>query len=166
MTKETNTNKMEDTVIDPIQCPRCDYKSPANLLKSVALAVFTAHVTAHSAPPATPTPAATVPQAPRGQKLDRPKVGMGISKEDWNVFKRRWDAYVIGSGLDAADCSSQLFGCTDEKLGDTILKSPPQILTKATSVLVDTMEKLGGNCRIPHAASKGFSLDQPTYPKS
>ena len=95
---------MADEVIAPIQCPRCDYKTQENLQKSVALAVFAAHVTAHSTPPAAPAP--TTAPAPRGPpKLERPKVGMGISMEEWNVFKRRWDAFVIESGLDANACT-------------------------------------------------------------
>ena len=129
---------MADEVIAPIKCPRCVFKTPENLPKSVALAIFTAHVTEHTAPPTAPTTA----QARSGPKLERPKVEMGISMEEWNVFKRRWDAYVIGSGLDADTCTSQLFDCTGEELGNTILKSKSTILSGTTKDLMATMKDL------------------------
>ena len=37
-----------------------------------------------------------------------------IFSEKWNVFTRRCDAYVIGSGLNADACTAQLFDCTFE----------------------------------------------------
>ena len=129
---------MVDEIIAPIKCPRCVFKTPEDLPKSVALAIFTAHVTEHTAPPAAPTTA----QARSGPKLERPKVEMGISMEEWNVFKRRWDAYVIGSGLDADTCTSQLFDCTGEELGNTILKSKSTILSGTTKDLLATMKDL------------------------
>ena len=134
---------MADEVIAAIQCPRCDYKSPEGLPKSVALAVFAAHVTQHAPTPPTPAPAPPVSApAHRGPKLERPKVEMGVSMEEWNIFTRRWDAYVIGEGLDAANCSSQLLQCAGQELGDIILKSYPTILSQATTELQKTMKSL------------------------
>ena len=92
---------MADDAIAPIKCPRCAFTTDDGLPKSVALAIFNAHVTEYMPPTqVAPSPPQTAP-APRGPKLERPKVEMGISMEEWNVFSRRWDAYVLGSGLDA-----------------------------------------------------------------
>ena len=93
---------MADDAIAPIKCPRCEFTTNDGL-KSVALTIFNAHVTEHM--PVAPSPPQTAP-APRGPKLERPKVEMGISMEEWNVFSRRWDAYVLDSGLDANNCAS------------------------------------------------------------
>ena len=103
-------------------------------MKSVAIAVFNAHVTEHM-PAAAPVPAQTAP-APRGPKLECPKVEMGGSMEEWNVYERRWDAYVAGSGLDAANCASHLFDCAGEELKNIILKMDSTILSRPTTELL------------------------------
>ena len=59
----------------------------------------------------------------QGPKLERPKVNFGVTLEKWNIFKRRWDVFVSGSGLDPDASSSQLFQCA----GDSLLKTDPSI---------------------------------------
>ena len=75
-----------------------------------------------------------------GPKLERPKVDSGLSQEDWNLFIRRWDAFVTGSGLDPNDCSTQLFQCTRQALGD--LRSNPGIMNRPTDELLAQMKSL------------------------
>ena len=120
-----------------IKCPRCDYSTPVDASEAVAIALLNAHVTEHTA-----TPVNTSTPSPRGPKLDRPKVDVGVSLEEWNVFTRRWDAFVLGSGLDTNSCSSQLFDCAGTELGDNILKMDPNILTRSTDDLFNAMKKL------------------------
>ena len=61
--------------------------------------------------------------APRGPKLERPKVDVGVSIEEWNIFVRRWNVFRAGSGIDDASAPSQLFQCAGTALGDSLLKS-------------------------------------------
>ena len=73
-------------------------------------------------------------------KLDRPKVNIGVTLEEWNIFKRRWDVFVSGSGLDPDASSSQLFQCAGDELGDSLLKTDPSIVSKPTSVVMGAMK--------------------------
>ena len=119
-----------------IECPRCDYVTPnPDTPESIAIAIFNAHVTSHSSAPAAPA-------APRGPKLLRPTVDIGVSLEDWNVFTRRLNAFVIGSGLDPHNYSSQLFQCAEKELGDAILKMDSEIVNGPTDILLATMKRL------------------------
>ena len=74
--------------------------------------------------------------------MERPKVDIGISQEEWNVFERRWDAFVLGSGLDPLSSSTQLFQCAGVALGDSLLKSDPTSVAKPTTELMSTMKSL------------------------
>ena len=109
---------LNSVTMPTISCPRCDYVTPESP-ESIAVAVFNAHVTSHM-PTSTTTIAPAAPTAPRGPKLERPMVDVGVSLEEWNVFTRRLDAFVIGSGLDPQNYSSQLFQCAGKELGDAI----------------------------------------------
>ena len=75
-------------------------------------------------------------------KLDPPKVDVGVSLEEWNVFTRRLDAFIIGSGLDPTNRSSQLFQCAGDQLGDAILKMDKTIASGPTATLLATMKSL------------------------
>ena len=57
------------------------------------------------------TPAHTIASAPMtsGPKLDRPKIDIGVILEQWNMFERRWDVFVTGSGINPTHSSPQLF---------------------------------------------------------
>ena len=64
------------------------------------------------------------------------------STEEWNIFKRRLDVFVSGSGLDPDASSSQLFQCAGDELGDSLLKTDPSIVSKPTSVAMAAMKSL------------------------
>ena len=71
-----------------LECPvvDCDY-STLESSEVVACALLGAHSTIHiNSIPARFPPAPVI----RGPKLERPKMDIGISLEEWNVFKRRW----------------------------------------------------------------------------
>ena len=78
----------------------------------------------------------------RGPKLERPKVDVGLSLEEWNIVKHRWDGFVQGSALDSVLCSTQLFQCAGQTLGDSLLKSDPTIVSKPTADLLAAMKRL------------------------
>lgn len=79
--------------------PGCGFKTPD---VDVVGAAVTLNV--HSRIHAT---AATQPARPavRGPKLDRPKLHLNSTNEDWNAFQRRWETYRIGSGILDANAS-------------------------------------------------------------
>ena len=119
-----------------IQCPiaGCDFATE-DVSEAVACVLLTTHSTIH-------TSAAMPVQAPKAPPLERPRVEMGITPEDWNIFCRRWDAFVIGSGLNANDCTVQLFQCAGPSLGDCLLKSYPTIVSEPTADLLKAMKNL------------------------
>ncbi len=84
-----------------IKCPipDCAYETPESS-EAVTCALLAAHSTIHMAGP--PRAAVVI----KGPKLDRPKVNIGVTLEEWNIFKRRWDVFVSGSGLDHDALSS------------------------------------------------------------
>lgn len=87
------------TVID---CPveGCGYRTDG-ASEAVAVALLSAHALSHrNTPPA--VGAAVLDPTPRGPKLDRLEVNVGVSVEEWNMFMRRWEVFRIGSGIDNA----------------------------------------------------------------
>ncbi len=129
------------------QVPDCPYVVDDTVSEAVAIAYLHNHTITHTIQlqPQVPPPNTNVTS--HGPKLDRPKVDVGVNLEEWNVFTRRWDAYVRGSGLNAATCSSQLFQCAEKALGDSILKMIPDIVSRPTQDLMDVMKSLAGSHR-------------------
>ena len=115
-----------------IKCPvlDCEYET-AEVTEVVAIALLNAHVTIHD------KAAAAVPTMPpisdRGPKLERPKVDIGISEEEWNMFHRRWELFFHCSGISNDNVMSHLVQCATDTLGDAVLKVRPKI----TDVPVD-----------------------------
>ena len=66
----------------------------------------------------------------RGPKLDRPKLQLNSTSEDWNAFHRRWETYRAGSGIQDTIASGQLLECTTEQLGNIVLRAEPSFTTK------------------------------------
>ena len=122
-----------------IRCPRCEYETADDSSEAIAIALLNAHATSHLPNNNTaPVVHATV----RGAKHERPKIDVGVSLEEWNVFTRRLDAFVTGSGLDPANYCAQLFQCAGQELGDAMLKMDSTIGSSATNTLPATMKCL------------------------
>ena len=58
------------------------------------------------------------------------------------MFTRRLNAFVVGSGLDPQNYSSQLFQCAGKELGDAILKIISIIVSGPTETFLTTMKRL------------------------
>eukprot|EP00111_Clytia_hemisphaerica_P020937 TCONS_00061733-protein len=119
-----------------LQCPvpGCEYQTPAGSSETVACTLLSANSTIHMG--------GGRARIPSGPKLDRPKVDSGLNQEEWNLFLRRWEAFVIGSGLEANNCSTQLFQCASQSLGDSLLRSNPGIMNRPTNELLESMKSL------------------------
>ena len=92
--------------------PNCNFKTD-DVSEPLAIALLTNHALAHQLPPATDRPVT----ASQGPRLDRPKIEIGVSDEEWNVFVRRWTVFQTGSQIDIASAPAQLFQCAGPDLG-------------------------------------------------
>ena len=75
-----------------IECsvPNCTFTTD-DVSEALAIALLSNHNLAHRNLAPTVADAAPAPTAPRGPKLERPKVDVGVTIEEWNVFMRRWE---------------------------------------------------------------------------
>jgi hypothetical protein len=72
---------------------------------ATAIALLNSHVINHRA---TPVDGLSADTRHRGPKLERPKIQLNATTEDWNNFIRHWDIYRSGSGIDEASAPGQL----------------------------------------------------------
>ena len=121
--------------------PGCLYETPESS-ETVACALLAAPTPLHMTSQAHASQVAEKMPRSHGPKLDRPKVDVGINQEEWNIFTRRWNVFVAGSGIHPENCSSQLFQCAGETLGNSLLKSDPDIISKSTGAVTKAMKSL------------------------
>lgn len=121
-----------------VECsvPGCEFKT-SDVSESMAIALLGKHSLAHQNSVAQSTPAAH-----RGPKLERPKINVGVSIEDWNVFLRHWEVFRTESNIDEASSPSQLFQCASAALGDSLLMANPNISSESLSQLLTAMRSL------------------------
>ena len=60
---------------------------------------------------------------PRDPKLERPKVDVGLSVEEWSLFVRHREVFCPGSNIDDVSVPSQLFQCAGPTLGNSPFKA-------------------------------------------
>ena len=90
--------------------------------------------------PSASNPSDTAPEySTESPKLERPKVEIGISTEEWNIFNRRWEVFRAGSGIDDSSAPSQLFQCAGNELGDNLLKANPNATKETLPQLMAAM---------------------------
>ncbi|CAB4035906.1 Hypothetical predicted protein [Paramuricea clavata] len=98
-----------------VECsvPQCDFKTN-DVSEALAIALLSNHGLAHQ----NTVPAVSTQPAPtfQGPKLERPKIDVGVSIEDWNVFVRRWEVFRTGSGINDTSAPYQLFQCAGTDL--------------------------------------------------
>ena len=123
--------------------PNCTFESD-DVSENIAIALLGNHALAHPAPVVTQSPPPPPPPtpAPRGPKLERPRVDIGVTTEGWNVFTRRWEVFRTGSGIDEASAPSQLFQCAGTELGDSLLKANPNAASASLQDLLAAMRSL------------------------
>ena len=121
-----------------VQCsvPDCEFQS-ADVSEALAIALLSNHALAHQISAPRPQYSAV-----RGPKLERPKVDLGISVEEWNMFQRRWDVFKAGSGIDDASAPTQLFQCAGTDLGDSLLKANANATNETLPELMAAMRSL------------------------
>ena len=120
-----------------MRCPfDCGY-STGEHSEPVAIAYFNAHMLKHKQPKAQQSASRQ-----SGPKLDRPMIEAGASMEEWNLFTRKWKIFKDGSHIDDKDASHHLFQCADGQLGDALLKTDPDIVSKDVDAVLQAMKKL------------------------
>ena len=118
--------------------PGCEFAT-GNISEELAIALLANHGFAHQiTPPPPPPPAPNT----RGPKLERPKVDIAVTVEEWNVFTRRWEVFRVGSGIGEASAASQLFQCAGPELGDSLLKADPNAASDTLQNLLAAMRSL------------------------
>ena len=117
-----------------LQCPipGCTYET-GSVSEPVAVALLTAHTTVHSTAPS------PVHNAP---KLERPRIDMGISAEDWQLFENRWELFKKSSNIPPEHLSTQLFQCATQQLGDATLRLERDVSKKSEKDLLLSMKSL------------------------
>ena len=121
-------------------CSHCKFKT-LDVSEALAITSLTNHGLAHQNTAPTATASAPEPVL-RGPKSDRPKVTVGVSTEEWNVFIRRWEVFHAGSRIDDSSAPSQLFQCAGPELGDSILKAKPDAASDSLPQLLENMRSL------------------------
>ena len=83
----------------------CTYKA-GEVSVAIACCLLSAHTAKHMPTMAPQQPASSPAMpAPRGPKLDCPNVDLGVTQEQWKIFKRQWKAFVVRTSIDP-DASS------------------------------------------------------------
>lgn len=77
--------------------------------------------------------------ATQGLKLERSKIDVGVTVEEWNVFKRYWEVFRTGSSVSNTSTPSQLFQCAGTEPGDSLLKGNPNAATESLPRLLVAM---------------------------
>lgn len=126
-----------------IECslPDCTFTTD-DVSEALAIVLLTNHDLAHHNPAPTVADATPASTATRGPNLERPKVDVGVTIEEWNVFTRRWEVFRSGSGIDDVSAPSQLFQCPGTELGDSVPKANPNAASETLSQLLAAMRSL------------------------
>ena len=105
--------------------------------EAVACAILQSHTFSHAAR------GPNFNRAPsEGPELTRPSTDVGVSLEAGNVFTRRWQTFRQGSGINKVSATAQLFQCASQSLGDSLLKSDAEIVSKPLQELLSALRRL------------------------
>ena len=80
-------------------------------------------------------------QANNVPKLNRPHIDHGVTREEWLTFTRRWEAYKRGSCIPESVAGIQLFQCTTEQLGNSLLNADNKLLLKPENEVLNFIEQ-------------------------
>ena len=117
-----------------VKCPAsgCPFRTD-DLSSEIVVSLLNIHALEHSRPQI---------QASRCPKLNRPTIDVGVDEETWNVFVRRWETFKLGSDISNNTAPTQLFQCTNEALGDLLLKSDPKLTTRPIKDVLKVIRSL------------------------
>ena len=94
-------------VVVECSAPGCAFKTD-DVSEALAIALLTNHGLAHQSAPRVMAAPAQAP-SPQGPKLDRPRVDMGVSIEEWSVFIRL-DRPMVDMGVSIEEWN--VYNCT------------------------------------------------------
>lgn len=121
-----------------LSCPMPDCEFETDDVDVIgAAAILNIHANVHTAPSAAPAA-----HRHRSPKLERPKIGLHATTEDWNAFQRRWQIYRVGSDIDAAAASTQLLECAHDQLTNVILRADPDFTTRSLDAALGIFKSL------------------------
>ena len=74
----------------------------------------------------------------KASTVDRPKVGRGISGEEWSMFTRKLDMFKASTQIGKDELPSQLLACCEPNLENTLYQNCSDLLTgNETALLVN-----------------------------
>ena len=117
-----------------INCPidGCKYKTE-DVSEAIVIKLLEMHTLTHTA---------SQPARIKGPKLSRPTIDVGANEEIWNTFKRRWETFMKGSGIQQNEASAQLFECAGNELSELALRLDPTIASHPTDKIMSTLHSL------------------------
>ena len=117
-----------------ISCPvdGCAYKTE-DVGEVIVLKLLEMHMFTHNA---------NQPTRTKGPKLNRPTIDVGASQEAWNSFKRRWETFKQGSGIQDNEASAQLFECATHELSELALRLDQNIAASPPDKIMSTLQSL------------------------
>ena len=120
-----------------LECPieSCTFATQDIDIGAAAI-VLQIHGSVHQNAPHRPVPHVRAP------KLERPRIKMNATSEEWNAFQRRWDTYRTGSGITDASAAAQLLECTTEDLGNITLRAYPDFTTSTMEEAIRLLKSL------------------------
>lgn len=128
-------------VVMECSVPNCTF-TPDNVSEALAIALLTNHDLPHCDPAPIVIDTAPAPTATGGPKLERPKVNVGVTIEECNIFTRHWEVFCLGSGIEYTSVPSQLFQCTGTELGDSLFEANLKASSETLSQLFTAMRSL------------------------
>jgi len=102
-----------------------------------AAAILNVHSHVHVV--STSAPVAFTPRAPR---LERPRLQLNATTEEWNAFIRRWDTYRVGSGITDNIAPGQLLECASEQLKNILLRADPAFTSRPLADALKTIKSI------------------------
>ena len=87
---------------------------------------------------ATTTP--TVKQKP--PKVNRPKISLGMSGEEWMTFTHKWDMFKAATDIGSSELNAQLLQCCDEELENSVYASCSTVRTGSEADLLGIIKGL------------------------
>ena len=120
----------------PCSVSGCDFAT-GEVSECAAVALLNNHNLAHQVVrPAGDTASHRMPQ------LDRPRVDVGVSLEQWNIFLRKWEVFRRGCGIDNGSAAFQLFQCAETDLSDSLLRAYPTVTSRPEAEVLAAMRSL------------------------
>ena len=81
-------------------------------------------------------------QLQKAPPLNRPVLQQGVTEEDWEAFKRRWNLLSQSTTLASRQLVAQLLACCEPELETALFREDPKINEKSETDILAAMKRL------------------------